>query len=244
MKAEIYRLDDKEFKPNEHDLYFLFGLNSAATLSEIKRSYRRLTHKYHPDYHDGDRRFQEAYKIINAIYSILNDQQKRREYDERYRRIRMINWKFNPDNYKPKSYELVPPGDYRVRIENAEEQTSRTGKQMIKMTLKVSGYEGNIWEYIVLNQSDEKAIRRTDNKLGRIFDSFRIQQGDLNLENWKGKVGAASIKNEPGDKGTMWAKVAWFIQRDKQDELPKWQEHRVAQINPEMINPEDEEIPF
>ena len=155
----------------------------------------------------------------------------------------MIEWRFNPENYKPNGYELVPPGDYRVRIENAEEQTSKTGKPMIKMTLKVSGYEGNIWNYMVFDNSTPETHRRTDNNLGRIFDSFGIAQGDMNLENWKGKIGAATIKNEPDNKGTMRAVVSWFIQREKQDSLPMWQEHRAAQVNPEMLKPE-EPIPF
>ena len=155
----------------------------------------------------------------------------------------MIEWKFNSENYNPNSYELVPPGDYRVRIENAEEQTSKTGKPMIKMTLKVSGYEGNLWNYMVFDNSTPETHRRTDNNLGRIFDSFGIPQGDMNIENWKGKIGAATIKNEPDNKGTMRAVVSWFIQRDKQDSLPMWQEHRAAQVNPEMLKPE-EPIPF
>ena len=155
----------------------------------------------------------------------------------------MIEWRFNPENYNPNGYELVPPGDYRVRIENAEEQTSKTGKPMIKMTLKVSGYEGNLWNYMVFDNSTPETHRRTDNNLGRIFDSFGIPQGDMNLENWKGKIGAATIKNEPDNKGTMRAVVSWFIQREKQDSLPMWQEHRAAQVNPEMLNPE-EPIPF
>ena len=155
----------------------------------------------------------------------------------------MIEWRFNPENYKPNGYELVPPGDYRVRIENAEEQTSKTGKPMIKMTLKVSGYEGNLWNYMVFDNSTPETHRRTDNNLGRIFDSFGIAQGDMNLENWKGKIGAATIKNEPDNKGTMRAVVSWFIQREKQDSLSMWQEHRAAQVNPEMLKPE-EPIPF
>ena len=155
----------------------------------------------------------------------------------------MIEWRFNPENYNPNGYELVPPGDYRVRIENAEEQTSKTGKPMIKMTLKVSGYEGNLWNYMVFDNSTPETHRRTDNNLGRIFDSFGIAQGDMNLENWKGKIGAATIKNEPDNKGTMRAVVSWFIQREKQDSLPMWQEHRAAQVNPEMLKPE-EPIPF
>ncbi len=44
----------------------------------------------------------------------------------------MLNWRFNPANYNAEGYQLVPPGKYRVRIEDAEEQESKTGKPMVK----------------------------------------------------------------------------------------------------------------
>ena len=155
----------------------------------------------------------------------------------------MIEWRFNPEDYNPNRFELVPPGDYRVRIENAEEQTSKSGYPMIKLTLKVSGYNGNIWHYMVFMNDSPERIRMTNDNLGRIFDSFGIQAGDLNLEHWKGKVGAAAVKNEPDNKGNMRAAVNYFIQREKQNSLPMWQEHRSVQVNPEMVKPDDP-IPF
>ena len=155
----------------------------------------------------------------------------------------MIEWKFNPEDYNPDRFELVPPGDYRVRIENAEEQTSKSGYPMVKMTLKVSGYNGSIWHYMVFMNDSPERIRMTNDNLGRIFNSFGIEPGDLNVERWKGKVGAAHVKNEPDNKGNMRASVSYFIQREKQESLPMWQEHRVAQINPEMVSP-DEPLPF
>ena len=154
-----------------------------------------------------------------------------------------IDWRFNPDDYNPDRFELVPPGDYRVRIEDAEEKTSKSGYPMVKMRLKVSGYNGSVWHYMVFMNNDADAVKRTNDNLGRIFDSFGIPQGDLNLEHWKGKVGAAHVKNEPDNKNNMRAVIGYFIQREKQADLPMWQEHREAQINPEMVSP-DGPIPF
>lgn len=156
----------------------------------------------------------------------------------------MLNWKYNPSNYNAEGYQLVPPGQYRVRIEDAEEMESKTGKPMVKMKLKVSGYNGYIWKYVVLDSTSPEAVARTDDRLGRIFDSFNIPVGSMNLEDWKGKVGAAEIKNEPNDKGTQRAEVNWFIRRNEQRELPAWQEHPVAKVNPEMADLEDELPPF
>ena len=148
----------------------------------------------------------------------------------------MIDWKFNAANYNPNRYELIPPGDYRVRIEDAEEQESKSGYPMIKMTLKVSGYNSTLWHYMVFMNDSPDKIRMTDDNLGRIFDSFGIPQGDLTPEHWKGRVGAAHVRNEPDPKGTMRAVIGYFIQKEKQDSLPAWQERRIAQVVPEMVN--------
>ena len=150
----------------------------------------------------------------------------------------MIDWKFNPEDYNPDRFQLVPPGKYRVRIEDAEEQTSKSGYPMIKMKLKVSGYNTQIWHYMVFMSNDAEAIRRTNDNLGRIFDSFGIQAGDLNIEHWKGKAGAAEIKNEADNKGNQRATVSYFIKREEQGGLPMWQEQRPAHINSEMVNPD------
>ena len=156
----------------------------------------------------------------------------------------MLNWRYNPENYNAEGYQLVPPGQYRVRIEDAEETTSKTGKPMVKLTLKVSGYNGNIWKYVVLDSTNPEAVAQTDNRLGRIYDSFKIPVGSMNLEEWKGKVGAAEIKNEPDDKGVQRARVNWFMRRNEQDSLPAWQEHPAATVNSEMVDFEDNLPPF
>lgn len=155
----------------------------------------------------------------------------------------MLNWKYNPENYNTEN-QLVLPGQYRVRIESAEEQTSKTGKPMIKLTLKVSGTNSRIWYYMVFDDSTPEARQWTDSRLGRIYDSFNITPGNLNLYDWKGKVGAAEIKNEPDNQGTMRAAIKHFIQRNKQDILPAWQEHPTAKVNPEMTDFEDDLPPF
>ena len=156
----------------------------------------------------------------------------------------MLNWHFNPENYNAEGYQLIPPGQYRVRIEDAEETQSKTGKPMIKMTLKVNGYNSKLWNYVVLDNTSTEAIARTDNSLGRIYDSFNISQGSMNLQEWKGKVGAAEIKNELDNKQTMRASVKYFIRRKEQDTLPAWQENPSAKVNDEMVDFDSNLPPF
>ena len=132
----------------------------------------------------------------------------------------MVNWNFNAADYEEQSFKPIPAGDHRVRIASAEEQTSNSGKQMIKLVLDVSGYNSTIWHWIVFMSDNPKL---TNQKLGELWNSFGINQGDFNLNNWKGKVGAAKVKHEDYN-GEATAKVAYFISKERQEKLPLWQE--------------------
>ena len=132
----------------------------------------------------------------------------------------MVNWNFNAADYEEQSFKPIPVGDHRVRIASAEEQTSNSGRQMIKLVLDVSGYNSTIWHFIVFMPDNQKL---TNQKLGEVFNSFGIPQGNFNLQQWVGKVGAAKVKHEDYN-GEPNAKIAYFINKDKQDKLPAWKE--------------------
>lgn len=63
------------------DLYNILGLTKGATAEEIKKAYRNLAFKYHPDRNPGDKEAEEKFKQINSAYSVLGDETKRRQYD-------------------------------------------------------------------------------------------------------------------------------------------------------------------
>jgi molecular chaperone DnaJ len=63
------------------DLYEVLGVNKGAPKSEIKKAYRRLAHKYHPDKNPGDKTAEERFKEASMAYEILSDDEKRRRYD-------------------------------------------------------------------------------------------------------------------------------------------------------------------
>jgi molecular chaperone DnaJ len=64
------------------DLYKVLEVSKEAPQDEIRRSYRRLARKYHPDANPGDREAEERFKEVQHAYEILSNPEKRREYDE------------------------------------------------------------------------------------------------------------------------------------------------------------------
>src|SRR6478736_576500 len=63
------------------DLYALLGLAPGATPADIKRAYRRLSRRYHPDINPGDKAAESLYQRISQAYETLVDPERRRSYD-------------------------------------------------------------------------------------------------------------------------------------------------------------------
>lgn len=66
---------------NKKNYYSILGLNREATQEEIKKAYRRLALKYHPDTNPKDKDAEEIFKEIGEAYAALSDSEKRRMYD-------------------------------------------------------------------------------------------------------------------------------------------------------------------
>ncbi len=63
------------------DYYQILGVSKDASQEDIKKAYRRLARKYHPDLNPGDKTAEEKFKEINEAYAVLGDPEKRAEYD-------------------------------------------------------------------------------------------------------------------------------------------------------------------
>lgn len=66
----------------EQDLYKILGVDRNATQEEIKKAYRRLARRYHPDVNPGNKEAEQRFKEISMAYEVLGNEEKRRLYDE------------------------------------------------------------------------------------------------------------------------------------------------------------------
>ena len=66
---------------DKRDYYEVLGLKKGASEEEIKKAFRKMAMKYHPDRNPGDKTAEEKFKEVNEAYSILSDPDKKSKYD-------------------------------------------------------------------------------------------------------------------------------------------------------------------
>lgn len=66
----------------KRDYYEVLGVSKSADATEIKKAYRKLALKYHPDKNPGDKEAEEKFKEAAEVYDVLSNEEKRRRYDQ------------------------------------------------------------------------------------------------------------------------------------------------------------------
>jgi curved DNA-binding protein len=97
------------------DYYEILGMPQTASKDEVKKNFRRLARKYHPDVNPGDKIAEEKFKEINEAYMVLSDPEKRRRYDQL------------GANYK-EGVDFTPPPDWENGQVNFEDLNDLFGE--------------------------------------------------------------------------------------------------------------------
>ena len=89
---------------NLRNYYEILGVTKKSSSEDVKRAYRSLARKYHPDRNPGDKMAEERFKDINEAYEVLSDASKRSQYDQ----FSQAAWGKNGSTRKPKPGKSKP----------------------------------------------------------------------------------------------------------------------------------------
>jgi curved DNA-binding protein len=94
LQKSIENLLNSNKKVDYKDYYKILEIDKKATAEAIKKAYRTLAKKYHPDKNLGDKKAEERFKLVNEANEVLGDPEKRKQYDELGE-----NWQQNQQAY-------------------------------------------------------------------------------------------------------------------------------------------------
>jgi curved DNA-binding protein len=135
---------------NYKDYYKLLGVAKSATPEEIKKAYRKLALKYHPDKAKGDKAAEEKFKDINEANEVLSDPEKRKKYDQ-----------FGEDWKHYQEGGAQPGGfDWSKYAGGGEERAHRTSREDFDSMFSGQGV-GDLFELLFGQRGGSTRRRRT-----------------------------------------------------------------------------------
>jgi len=121
------------------NLYTILGISETAGLDEIKRAYKKLAFKYHPDKNQGDLAAEEKFKAVNNAYQILSDTQQRAQYDliRSYHQFQQTTTYTDYNNQYSRTYKNTDTEERRKRAQQYAESYTAERKKVARESMTI-----------------------------------------------------------------------------------------------------------
>jgi formylglycine-generating enzyme required for sulfatase activity len=136
--------------------YYILGVERNATLEEIKKAYKKLALKFHPDQNNGDKFFEERFKEIAEAYEILSNQERRNQYDLVWLMHNAQNASSNRTNSSSQATEEEKRKREAFQQEKAQFEREKRAYEEQKRKEKSTTEEQKRREYAQQNTSSQK----------------------------------------------------------------------------------------
>ena len=168
--------------------YEILGLGKDASQEEIKKTYKKLAKKYHPDRNQNDKTSEEKFKEINEAYEVLGDPEKRKKYDALGSNMNFNNnYDFNPSDFGF-DFRSTSQGNY-------SDFGSGDFSDFFNMFFGGRGFD-NIWGDFGNGNSSYGDFRQNSSRNDDIESELEI---DI-LEGLKGSEKRVKLSTEEGEK--------------------------------------------
>ena len=163
------------------DLYEVLNINEEATEIEIKKQYKKLILKYHPDKNNND---SEIYELITLAYNILSNKELKKLYNE----LRLIKWDFT--KLKKESLKTTPKYEKKNFDYLNEEYNKKHGCNINEKILNIQEFNKKLTELIdernkeiiKLKKINKKEFKKEFEKVSRLEDNINNDLIPYNLE--------------------------------------------------------------
>ncbi len=155
------------------DYYFTLGIENSATDMEIKAAYRKLAVRFHPDKNQGDKLYEERFKTIQEAYEILSNNEKRADYDFKFKTTRIV---VTTKSNKEQQEVVKRFGEELKKKEHEIKTKYKTAEQKAAEEREIKRREDETWK----KQEEEKLLKEIEKHKAELLkkESGKRQKAD------------------------------------------------------------------
>ena len=125
---------------NFRNYFELLGVSQDASTADIKRAYRQLARKYHPDLNPGDKAAEEQFKLLGEAYEVLSDSEKRAQYEEYSSFWKQKGFRKRVNQFSFNTVDFKDLGDFNTFVEQLLHRRSDTSSDSKEWTSEQKPY--------------------------------------------------------------------------------------------------------